>query len=74
MTTKLMINCVTNEAELVPLTEEELAQRQLDAEHHANLMAQIQSEKEAKENAKASAIAKLAALGLTEDEVRILVS
>lgn len=53
---------------LVELTEEEIAER----EAHAAEMAQQEADRiaaaEAKEAAKASAIAKLAALGLTEEE------
>lgn len=53
---------------LVPLTEEELAEREqwaLDAE--AKL-----AEEEAKAATKATAVAKLAALGLTEEELSAL--
>ncbi len=48
-------------------TEEELAQRQ--SEHEAS-----EAAKAAKEAVRESALAKLAALGLTEDEIKALVS
>jgi hypothetical protein len=49
-------------------TEEELAQKEI-AKNEAE---SIQAEKEAKELARASALAKLAALGLTEEEIAAL--
>mgnify|MGYP003345598782 FL=1 len=51
------------------LTTEEIAQRETDAANHANMVA----EQEAKEAARISARAKLAAIaGLTEDEINAL--
>lgn len=53
---------------LVPLTEEELAEREQWAlEAEAKL-----AEEEAKSAARATAVAKLAALGLTEEELSAL--
>ena len=53
--------------DLVPITEEEADA--IRAEKNAPFIAEMQ----AKEAAKASALAKLAALGLTEDEVKSLI-
>jgi signal transduction protein with GAF and PtsI domain len=67
--TKLVIDCETGEQHVVPLTEEELAERELmrlqaEAEQAARDLAEQE-----KAAAKQSAIEKLAALGLTEDEI-----
>ncbi len=51
-----------------PLTAEELAQREIDAVEAAERL----SELEAKTAARASALAKLADLGLTADEIAAL--
>lgn len=53
---------------LIELTEEEIAEREAAAAEAAQQEADRLAEIEAKEAAKASAIAKLAALGLTEEE------
>lgn len=67
--TKLVVNCTTGEQEVVELTDEEIAQREADAQAFAAEQAAREAELAAKEAAKASAKAKLAALGLTEEEV-----
>ena len=61
----------------IDLTSEEIAQRQIDAQkelekRQAKEQSKIayETEQEAKEIAKASALAKLTALGLTEEEVK----
>jgi hypothetical protein len=66
--TKVEINCETGEEVIVELTDNEIAYLeeanvQLEAERTAQ-----QAEAEAKAQAKVSALAKLAALGLTEEE------
>jgi len=70
--TKIIVDCSTGEVQELPLSPEELAQREADAA----LAAQMQAEKEAAEaaaaEAKASAQAKLAALGLTAEEIAAL--
>jgi hypothetical protein len=67
--TKLVIDCETGEQHVVPLTEEELAEReQMRVQAEAERLAR-EAEEQAKAEAKASAQAKLAALGLTEDEI-----
>jgi len=58
---------------IVPLTAEEIAQREADALAHAEARAQREDEEQAKAEAKASALAKLTALGLTEDEALAIV-
>lgn len=67
--TKLVVDCSTGEQSVVPLTDEEIAQREADAQAFAAEQAARQAKQEAKDAAKASAKAKLAALGLTEEEV-----
>lgn len=71
--TKLVIDCATGEAVSIPLTEEELAEReamriQAEAEQAAREAAE-----QAKAEAKASAQAKLSALGLSEAEVQAII-
>jgi hypothetical protein len=70
--TKLVVNCETGEQTVVPLTEEELAQRELDRIAAEEAQAQREAEELAKAEAKASAQAKLAALGLTAEEIAAL--
>ena len=70
--TKVIVDCSTNTSEVIPLTEEEVA------EYHARVQAalerqtQKEAEEAAKSAAKASAEAKLAALGLTAAEIAAL--
>jgi uncharacterized protein (AIM24 family) len=54
----------------VDLTAEEIAQREQDAIQAEQYRIAFEAEKQAKANAKASALAKLKALGLTEEEVK----
>jgi hypothetical protein len=72
MDTKLVVDCSTGEVQEIELTAEEIAQREADA----LAAAQAQAEREAQEAAQAalkeSAKAKLAALGLTEEEIAAL--
>jgi hypothetical protein len=67
--TKLVIDCSTGEESIVPLTEEEIAQREasLLAFEEAEA-AKIAAEAE-QEALKASANDKLKALGLTDEEI-----
>jgi hypothetical protein len=67
--TKLVVDCSTGEATTVPLTAEELAQRETDRLAWEAQEATRLAAKEAKETAKASANAKLKALGLTDSEI-----
>jgi hypothetical protein len=66
---KIVVNCETGEQTVEPLTAEEIAQRELDAQAYAAQQAIQEAEEAAKAEAKASAEAKLAALGLTAEEV-----
>jgi hypothetical protein len=54
-------------------TIEEIAQFEKDAADYAERQRLIEAEQQAKEEAKASAMAKLAALGLNEEEIAALV-
>jgi hypothetical protein len=67
--TKLVVDCSTGEATEVPLTAEELAQRETDRLAWEAQEATRLAAEEAKETAKASANAKLKALGLTDSEI-----
>ena len=69
---KLVINCETGVTEELPLTADEIAQREADAKAFADEQAKREAEAAAAEAAKASAQAKLAALGLTADELKAL--
>lgn len=70
--TKVVVDCSTGETQVLPLTPEEIAQREADALAYAEAEAIRQAEADAKAAAKASAEAKLAALGLTADEIAAL--
>ena len=71
---KTIIDCSTGVVSEVPLTDEEMAQRELDAQKaEADRVAREAADK-AKADAKASAEAKLAALGLTSDEVNAILA
>ena len=65
----IVVNCETGEVEEVPLTPEQIAQREADAAAAAVAEAERVAAEEAKAAAKASAEAKLALLGLTPAEV-----
>lgn len=70
--TKIVVNCEDGTQTIVPLTEAELQQRELDAEAYAAQQAIQEAEEAAKAEAKASAEAKLSALGLTAEEIAAL--
>jgi hypothetical protein len=70
--TKIIVDCSTGIVEELPLTPEEIAQRELDALAAAEEQAQREAEEAAKAEAKASAEEKLAALGLTAEEIAAL--
>jgi hypothetical protein len=73
MATKLVVDCSIGITTEVELTAEEVAQREADATAWAEQEAIRQAEVEAKASAKTSAEAKLAALGLTSEEIASLV-
>ncbi len=72
--TKLVINCETGEREIIPLTAEEIAEREAMAAQALADQAAREAQETAKAEAKASGIAKLLALGLTEAEATALVN
>jgi len=67
--TKLEVNCETGVETIVELTDDEMAQAELDAIAWAEEKAQKDAEIAAENAAKASAEAKLTALGLTAEEI-----
>ena len=69
MPTKLVVDCSTGITTEVELTAEEIAQRDADAAAFAVAEAERIAQEEAKVAAKAAAEAKLAALGLTAEEI-----
>ena len=70
--TKLVINCETGVTEELPLTAEEIAQREADAQAFADEQAKRDAEAAAIQAAKEAAQSKLAALGLTPEEISAL--
>jgi len=70
--TKIEVNCTTGEQTIIELTDEEIAQMEIDRVAAEAERTAREAEAEAKAAAKASALAKLAALGLTEDELATL--
>jgi hypothetical protein len=70
--TKLIVDCTTGEQTIVPLTEEELAERELDRIAAEADQTAREAAETAKAEAKASGIAKLLALGLTAEEISAL--
>jgi hypothetical protein len=72
--TRIEVDCSTGEQKIIPLTSAEIAKfDQLHKEAEAN-RAKAEAETQAKAEAKASALAKLTALGLTEEEAAALIS
>ena len=70
--TKVIVDCSTGVTTEVELTDEEVAQREADAAAFAEIKAAEEAAEAAKAAAKASAEAKLAALGLSADEIAAL--
>lgn len=69
---KLVVDCATGKQEYIALTPAEIAERDQQAAAAAEEQAKREAEEAAKLAAKESAKAKLAALGLTEDEIQAL--
>jgi hypothetical protein len=67
------INCETNEVTRRPLTAKEIEQNEIAKIQMAEREAQMKVEAEALADLKASALAKLAILGLTEDEAKAII-
>jgi len=72
--TKLVVDCSTGIATEVPLTAEELAQRETDRLAWEAQEAERKAAEAARSSAEASAVAKLTALGLTAEEIAALKS
>jgi hypothetical protein len=72
MTNAIEVNCETGEVIERPLTTEELAQREADVAAFAAAEAEREAAETAAQAAKESAQAKLAALGLTAEEIAAL--
>ena len=66
--TKVIVDCSTGEETILPLTADEIAQLETDRAAAEADRAAAEAAAEAKAEAKAAALAKLAALGLTEEE------
>jgi len=72
MATKIIVDCSTGITTEVELTAEEVAQREVDAAAYAVQQAEREATEAAKADAKLSAQAKLAALGLSGEEIAAL--
>ena len=70
--TRVEINCTTGVESIIELTDAEVAQMQADAAAAAERKAEEDAALAAAEAAKASAQAKLTALGLTAEEISAL--
>jgi len=70
--TKIVTDCSTGVTEIIELTDEEIAVAQADAAAYALRRAEVEALDQIKAAAKASAQAKLAALGLTAEEIAAL--
>lgn len=66
---KLVVDMAKGTQQYIPLTADEIAQREKDAAEHAKAEAARKAEEEAKADAKLAAQAKLQALGLTGAEI-----
>jgi hypothetical protein len=72
--TKVVVDCSTGETQIIPLTAEEISQREADAAAYATAQAEREEAKAATAALKASARAKLiAGTPLTEAEATVLV-
>ena len=70
--TKLIVDCTTGEQTILELTDEEIAEREVMRIQAEADQAQREADELAKAEAKASAQAKLTALGLTAEEIAAL--
>ena len=67
--TKIVVNCETGVTEVLPLTAEEIAQREIDIAAAATRQAEQEAEEAATAAAKGAAQQKLLSLGLTAEEI-----
>ena len=70
---KVIVDCSTGESTIVPLTAEEIAEREAAAAAFAEAEAAREAEAQVKAAAKQSAQDKLKALGLSDIEIAALV-
>jgi hypothetical protein len=70
--TKAIADCATGIVSIVELTDEEMEQLEKDRVEYETRSAVIKAQQEEQEQIKASALAKLAALGLTEEEAKAI--
>jgi hypothetical protein len=70
--TRIEVDCSTGIETIIELTDAEIAQMEADAIAAATRQAEEEAAAQAAAEAKASAQAKLAALGLTADEIAAL--
>jgi hypothetical protein len=70
--TKVIVNCETGVTEVLPLTAEEIAQRETDAAAAAAQRAEREAAEQATAAAKGAAQQKLLSLGLTAEEIAAL--
>jgi hypothetical protein len=70
--TRIEINCTTGVESIIELTDAEIAQMETDSVTAAARRAEEEAAKAAADAAKASAQAKLTALGLTAEEISAL--
>ena len=70
--TKVVVDCSTGFVSEIPLTDEEMTQREIDSAAAAIEAAEREAAEAAKADAKLSAQAKLAALGLSGEEIAAL--
>ena len=67
--TKVVVDCSTGFVSEIPLTDEEMTQREVDSAAAAIEQAEREAAEAAKADAKLSAQAKLQALGLSGEEI-----
>ena len=70
--TKVVVDCSTGFVSEIPLTDEEMTQREVDSAAAAIERAEREAAEAAKADAKLSAQAKLQALGLSGEEIAAL--
>ena len=70
--TKVIVDCSTGEQTIEPLTAQEIADLEASRVQAEADRTTAEAEAQAKIDAKASALAKLAALGLTEEEAKAI--
>ena len=70
--TKVVVDCASGEVSYIPLTSEEIAEREALAAQAEQERLEREAQEAARLEAKASAEAKLAALGLTPEEIAAL--